>query len=269
MLRFVHVNIIIPTAPAPLPNQLLINSDPTSSPKLLIQLPLNRSMIPINPIRPTTNRQQIIRNPHALWQLTRQIPRKKRNPLSHIRLKRIRNRSKPLHTARALLIRSSNIVLLLENEFARALDGYESPGGVVRVRRQGDFFRPGVAEFQGEDEVFVDAAAAAVGAAPVCWVGDEVEDDFGWVGEGCFGGDAEFSHGCVFGFGFGLDFLSFTLEFGWSVAVGWMSCGCGMHRWMRWLIYPVTLTFWCRSGAGAECTHVSPGHSIASCCCAM
>jgi hypothetical protein len=43
----------------------------------------------------------------------------------------------------------------------------------------------------------VDAAAAAVGAAPVCWVGDEVEDGFGWVGEGCFGGDAEFSHGWV------------------------------------------------------------------------
>jgi hypothetical protein len=93
--------------------------------------------------KPSTNHPES----HPLGQLTRQIPRKKRHPMTHIRLKRIRNRSKTLHTARALLIRTDNIVLLLENELARALDGYERPGGVVGVVGQGDFFRPGVAEF--------------------------------------------------------------------------------------------------------------------------
>lgn len=42
--------------------------------------------------------------------------------------------------------------------------------------------------------MLVDAAAAAVCAAPVGRVGDEVEDDFGRVGEDSFGGDTEFAH---------------------------------------------------------------------------
>ena len=41
------------------------------------------------------------------------------------------------------------------------------------------------------------AAAAFVGFAPVGGVGYEVEDCFGGVGEGCFGGYAEFAHGGV------------------------------------------------------------------------
>ena len=41
------------------------------------------------------------------------------------------------------------------------------------------------------------AATAFVGFAPVRGVGYEVEDYFGGVGEGLFGGYAEFAHGGV------------------------------------------------------------------------
>lgn len=42
--------------------------------------------------------------------------------------------------------------------------------------------------------MLVDAAAAAVCAALVGRIRDEVEDDFGRVGEDGFGSDAEFAH---------------------------------------------------------------------------
>jgi hypothetical protein len=76
--------------------------------------------------------------------------------------------------------------------------------------------------------VLVDAAAAAVGAAPVCWVGDEVEDGFGWVGEGCFGGDAEFSYGWLLALVW-FEVCLFHLEV-WVTC----SCSCKMDAMCLW-----------------------------------
>lgn len=167
-------------------------------PKNPIQLLLNHRMIPINPIRPTTNRQKIVRNPHPLGQLTRQIPSEKRHPLPHIRLKRIRNRSKAIRTPRPIFL-LADIVVLLEDKFARPVDGDEPPGREVGVWGQVDSLGPFVAEFQWEREglglLRVHSATAFVGAAPVGGVADEVEDCFCWVCEGCLGGYTEFSHG--------------------------------------------------------------------------
>lgn len=102
-------------------------------------------MIPINPIRPTTDRQQIIRNPHPLGQPTRQIPRKQRNALLDIRLKRITNSTNPPLPSPPILF-WPDFVVLLEDELARAVDGYEAPGGEVGVWRELDAFGPFVAE---------------------------------------------------------------------------------------------------------------------------
>lgn len=134
----------------------------------LIQLPLNSIMIPLNPIRPRTNRQQIIRNPHAPRHLTRQRPHKKRLPLPNL-LKPIRDRRETLRTLTGTILFRADTVLLLEDELVGFLGADESPFGGVGVGWEGDALGEGVAEFEGMFGGLVHAAAAFVGFALRRW----------------------------------------------------------------------------------------------------
>jgi hypothetical protein len=131
---------------------------------LLIQLLLNRIMIPLNPIRPRTNRQQIIRNPHAPRHLTRQRPDKKRLPLPNL-LKPIRDCREALRTLTTTVFLRTDTVLLLEDELVGFLGADQSPLGRVSVGREGDFLGESVAELERVFGGFVHAAAAFVGFA--------------------------------------------------------------------------------------------------------
>jgi len=134
------------------------------SPVLFIQLLLDSIMIPLNPIRPTTHREQVVRDADIPRKLTRQYPHEQRFPSPDL-LEAVSNCCETLRACTAAIFSSANVVLLLENELVRFLYPDQCPFGQIIVRRERDFLHPLVAELEREFGVFVHAAAAGVGLA--------------------------------------------------------------------------------------------------------
>ena len=135
-------------------------------------------MISIYAVGSAANSQEIIRDTNTLGQLTRQVPCIKRHTVPSIWLESVRNGCKSLRSTRTIFFHT-DVVMLLEDELARLVDGDESPGGNVDIWWEVDLLCPFVAEFKWKRELLMHTTAAAVRMSPVGRIAHEVKDCFG------------------------------------------------------------------------------------------